>query len=508
MPLPRCLCVGLLALFGAGSAIAQRPAGPRPAFTFVDDLQYAEAARDPRRNRLDLYVPQQVKKPPIVLFVHGGAWTGGGKDNWGQLAQAMCARGYAFAPINTQLNPFAEPSDMVADVGRALRWLHDHAADHGCDGERLWLMGHSSGAHLVTWLALDDERLRATGVPRSFVQGVVGLSGVYEVRTHNPALDSVFGTDPKVRLDASPFAHASPNDPPALLLWGEHDLGGLALCGRMLQQALHDAGVPCDARELPGADHAQYVFRLGQPGDPVLDTVCGFLRRPRAAVPVPGRGGDIRQNDARIAGALPCKFVQPVDPVAKVGFAWVASDANERELAGSLVGPLVRRGVAVAIVDGSGADERGVAATFRLLRSQSTAVGFVSPSFLGGIGRGGMLVAAAPLGTGDGLRGRVVLGSPLGPRSLPSGAESRTAHDFAGILGAGDGRKPGLLMACGDGDPKAMRDESLHVALLAIGRKVDVHLIDLPGGDTATVVARAGHEGDLLLPLLRAFLVP
>jgi acetyl esterase/lipase len=493
---------------GAAQTGAQAPAPLRPGFTFQDDLQYAEVARDSRRNRLDLYVPTQVQKPPLVLFVHGGAWTGGGKDSWGQLAQAMCARGYAFAPINTQLNPFAEPSEMVADVGRALRWLFDHANEHGYDGERLWLMGHSSGAHLVTWLALDDERLRATGVPRRAVQGVVGLSGVYEVRTHNPALTTVFGNDPKVRLDASPFVHASPNDPPAFLLWGEHDIGGLALCGRMLQQALHDAGVPCTARELLGENHVGYVFRLGQPGDPMLDAICAFLQRPRADAPVPRPGVDLHQGEARIAGALPCTLVQPGPESAAVGVVWVCADANERKLADAVVGPLVRRGVAFALVDASGADERGVAATFRLLRSQAKSVGFVPPTFLGGCVGGGLLVAAAPLGFDDGLRGRIVLGSPLGRGSLAAFDAARVVPDVVGSLGAGTGRKPKLLLAYGDEDPKVLRNESLQVGMLAIGRKVDVHLVDLPGGDMATVLARAGHAGDLLVPLLRAFVVP
>ena len=81
-----------------------------------EDLQYAEGfANEPRRNRLDLYVPGGVPRPPLVMFVHGGVWTGGKKEIGTGLARALSAHGIACACINTQLFPFGKPADMVDD---------------------------------------------------------------------------------------------------------------------------------------------------------------------------------------------------------------------------------------------------------------------------------------------------------------------------------------------------------------------------------------------------------
>ena len=52
-----------------------------------EDLQYSDAAPQPRRNRLDLYVPNKDAPPPVVMFVHGGSWTGGSKDQFGRIGE-------------------------------------------------------------------------------------------------------------------------------------------------------------------------------------------------------------------------------------------------------------------------------------------------------------------------------------------------------------------------------------------------------------------------------------
>ena len=177
---------------GAGALGANvPPATARPAVTVHEDLQYAEGfAREPRRNRLDLYLPdvrsaaarEGATKPPLLMFVHGGTWSGGSKDRYAALGTGFANAGIACAVINTQQHPFASPPAMVDDCAHALGWLREHGPEYGFCGDALFLMGHSSGAHLVSCLALDGERLRAAGVPRRAVRGAIGLSGIYDVR--------------------------------------------------------------------------------------------------------------------------------------------------------------------------------------------------------------------------------------------------------------------------------------------------------------------------------------
>ncbi|MFY9342649.1 MAG: alpha/beta hydrolase, partial [Planctomycetota bacterium] len=373
----RCLILFAVAA-GAATALlpAQRRARPAPlptSVTFVEDLQYAEGvALEPRRNRLDLYVPKDVARPPLVMFVHGGTWIGGSKDRWGALACALCARGFACAAINTQLHPVGEPTDMVADCGRALAFLHQHAGEHGYDGEALWLMGHSSGAHLVTWLAFDDARREATGVPRAALRGVIGLSGVYELRSFDIALDKVFGTEPGPRALASPFLYAGAGDPPVCLLWGERDIVRLPLGSRMLRDRLHDAGVPVTAAELPGRNHADYVLQLGQRGDQVLDRIVAWMRQPGVAaaptklpdrVPAPAAAPPISPPVGLVAAIVPAPA-----GTARTCLVWVVAAADEQDPARGVAAALAPFGVTTVLCDARNAGADAVAATWRELR--------------------------------------------------------------------------------------------------------------------------------------------
>ena len=147
-----------MTLLSYGALLALNLA-PQGGVEVHEDVQYSEDARQSRRNRLDLYVPEAATPPPVVMFVHGGSWTGGSKDYFGHIGETLAAQGFACAVINTRLFPFAKPDVMVGDCARALGFVHRHGEQFGYDGDQLFVMGHSSGAHLCSsaslpwWLA-------------------------------------------------------------------------------------------------------------------------------------------------------------------------------------------------------------------------------------------------------------------------------------------------------------------------------------------------------------------
>lgn len=501
----------VLAVMLAALAVGQGPSpahGAPAAELVLEDLQYAEGmAREPRRNRLDLYLPAGVTKPPLVMFVHGGLWTGGKKEHGAGLARALGKHGIACACINTQQHPFAEPAAMVADCGHALAWLHAHAAEHGVDGERLFAMGHSSGAHLISWLALDEARLAATGVPRAALRGAIGLSGLYETRARHVALEKVFGTDAAVRRDASPCVYASAGDPPFLLFWGEHDMPGLPLCGRMLRDSLRDAGVGVVAAELPGCNHVDYVWHLAVPDSPVLARIVRFVKDPPAggppAPPAPGTANaQVSRTDGRAAFAV----VRPAVGAPLTTLLWCAADEPESALAKRVAAGLAPYRVAVASCTVGSAAE--VAAAWQQLRQRATASALPEPAFLGGTSRGGLWVAQASLARGDGLRGRVVLGAPLGPRAIAEAWPGAPVPDVLAALTAGAGTPPALLLVHGDADPRALREEASALSMQLAARHIGVHLVELADATMAPAVAQLGTRDDVLLPALRAFVLP
>ena len=482
--LARFVIAVLMAVLAVAQVAAQPPGavGVRGAGPNVwTDQQYAEGlARDPSRNRLDLYVPNgTASAPPLVMFVHGGTWTGGNKEQFEFLGRRFAAEGIACAVANMQQYPFARPDAMVVDCAHALGWLHARAREFGYDGDRLFVMGHSSGAHLAAWLAFDEAKLADAGVPRAAVRGAILLSGVYDVRPRHQALDAVFGHDPAFRAAASPFRHVDRADPPAFVVWGEHELPGLALTGRVLGDRLWDAAVPFVIDTLAGHDHADYLFQLGAAHDPVLARIVAFVRDPAAAT----------------AHTAP-----PPSPGAVL---WVANDAAERALAQVARRALAMVGVAVQIVDDARSGD-DVAARFRALRAGAGAPA-PSPTFVAGCGLGGLLAACAPLQCdADGLRGRIVVAAPLGQDSLAA-AGCSDARAQLGVLVAGAARAP-LLLLQGELDAVAVRGDALQLARNLLRAGVAVDPVELVGTCGADAIARLAPDDDLLLPLLLAFL--
>ena len=104
--------------------IGEKLVAPTPQFVEHLDVQYSEVARSTRRNSLDLYVPKTAEPAPLVMFVHGGSWTGGRKERHEHLADTLARNGYACALINTRMFPFVKPDVMVRDCGHALGFLH------------------------------------------------------------------------------------------------------------------------------------------------------------------------------------------------------------------------------------------------------------------------------------------------------------------------------------------------------------------------------------------------
>lgn len=259
-------------------------APPQPPFEIElrDDLLYADRSRDLRRNRLDLYLPRGLETPPLVMFVHGGAWMAGNKEFHGFVGRELARRGLAAAVINYRLSPLVRHPAHVEDCAAAFAFLRDRADELGFDGKRMFLMGHSAGAHLVSLLALDPRWLAAAGVPMEAVGGVIAMSAPFDVRRDNSLFRGVFGRDAEVRSRASPLLHVS-NDtgragaPPFLVIWAERELLYLADDNEHMVELMEETDLPHRALEVEGHGHISYLLRIGKDDDPVTAHVLAAI---------------------------------------------------------------------------------------------------------------------------------------------------------------------------------------------------------------------------------------
>lgn len=246
---------------------------------------------------LDFWRAAGATPAPLIVFVHGGGWKMGDKDNATgapKIAHYL-ADGYAFATLNYRLVPGASVEQQAADVCAALALLKRDAARLNIDPARIVLMGHSAGAHLVALVGTDPRYLSAAGLSMTDVRGVIALDGAaYDVRrqmadagplmrrTYNEA----FGIDAFRQQALSPTLQAAAPNVEAFLIVHVDRADGKAQ-SEAFAAALRQAGTQVELKAVGGTGlrgHMALNRSLGEGDFPATALVDGWLRR-RFSVP-------------------------------------------------------------------------------------------------------------------------------------------------------------------------------------------------------------------------------
>ncbi|CAL4869655.1 hypothetical protein MMA231_03947 (plasmid) [Asticcacaulis sp. MM231] len=160
------------------------------------------------RQAIDVYTPPNTQDAPVIVMVHGGAWKVGDKANAAVVENKLkywLPKGYVFVSVNYRMLPDIMAYEQASDVAEALRYVQFHAGGWGARSDRLILMGHSAGAHIVALLssnpALVGQRWAGTIVLDSAVMSVPELMS----HRHLAFYDEAFGADKAYWLKASPI---------------------------------------------------------------------------------------------------------------------------------------------------------------------------------------------------------------------------------------------------------------------------------------------------------------
>ncbi len=257
-------------------------------------------------------------RPPLVVWIHGGAWLFGDRRYLPEtlrpdsLFEALVAAGLAVATIDYRHSREAPFPAQLHDAKAAVRWLRAHADDLGVDTSRVGVWGESAGGHLAALVALTgDGAGGASGLDLEGAAGVVGPStrvdvavdwyGVNDLATmprpgsppeiaatlppdaQVPPEDVLLaGAAPGAREAASPVAHVGPHAPPFLLVHGTADGIVPPAQSQVLAERLTAAG---GSVELALVDDADHVFRGHDDVDALVTRSVAFLARHLVARP-------------------------------------------------------------------------------------------------------------------------------------------------------------------------------------------------------------------------------
>ena len=233
---------------------------------------------------LDIYLPDDVQNPPLVMWIHGGGWMALNRD-W-NLMTPMLERGYAVASVDYRYIDEAPFPAQMYDLKDALVYLKEHAAQYGYDASNVVVSGDSAGAHLAAMVGVSVGHKDWEQPDKDYSVGaVVSFSGPFWLAWGGKPEKLADGEEIFNRLvggylakketmaraaEVSPITYIDGSEPPFLLLTGTKDplvddIHSIQMCNE-----LEEVGVPVHHYSIPGGDH-------GLAGDLVNGVVAEFL---------------------------------------------------------------------------------------------------------------------------------------------------------------------------------------------------------------------------------------
>ncbi len=256
----------------------QGSGGTAAAVEHLKNIDYAGS--DNPRQKLDLLLPKDraSKKRPMVVFVHGGGWRSGQKEDGLAVIRAVTATGdYAAATINYRLSQEATWPAQIHDCKAAIRFLRGKADEYGIDADRIGVVGMSAGGHLVSLLGTENEDPTLEGTLGAFakvssrVQCVVNFFGPTDFLTNllseapddrnngrKMVIEFLGRTEAEARRNAkaaSPVSWVSKDDAPFFTAHGTRDTLVPYSQATSIHTALEKAGVESHLVAMEGAGH-------------------------------------------------------------------------------------------------------------------------------------------------------------------------------------------------------------------------------------------------------------
>lgn len=215
------LCT-VLTLMASSGATAQTPVTVESDVIFSRTQGSAVLA--------DIAYPVNGSDLPVIIYVHGGRWRAGERDYRDALDVAQWAGiGYFAMTIDYRLVGATPAPAAYQDVQTAIRWVHAHAGEYGIDADRIYLIGDSSGGHLVALAATlgegPYERVGGWMDARSSIRAAISVSGPYDLNTLSwgNLWTPIEGDVAEARRTASPIHQLGPGSKPILVIHSDDD---------------------------------------------------------------------------------------------------------------------------------------------------------------------------------------------------------------------------------------------------------------------------------------------
>ena len=216
--------------------------------------------------KLDIH-KTSLPNAPVNVYVHGGAWRNGQAKDFAFPAEVFVNAGAHFVVVD-----FAQVTDtggdlmpMIRQVRNAVAWVYRNAASFGGDPERIYITGHSSGAHLSGCTLITDWQ-KEFGLPANIIKGGLLISGMYDLKPVRLSKRSEYVqfTD-EIEQALSSLRHLDKLNAPIIVAYGTQETPEFQRQSRDFAAAVKAAGKPVELIVGEGFNHFEMQETLGNP---------------------------------------------------------------------------------------------------------------------------------------------------------------------------------------------------------------------------------------------------
>jgi acetyl esterase/lipase len=302
----------LAALGGCSVTGALNAAVSRRSFHVETGLPYGSAARQ----QLDVYTPGAAASGaaappgephgrPVIVFFYGGSWQNGSRNHYLFVGAALASRGFVAVVPDYRTWPDTAFPGLIDDAAAAVRWARDHAAQYGGDPSRIYLVGHSAGAHIAMLLATDGRYLCAQQMSKKDLSGVIGLAGPYDfLPLHDATLEQIF--PPALRAASQPINFVDGTEPPVFVAAGQRDtVVDPGNTDRLAARLRASGDRDVEVKHYPRVGHALLLGTFAAPlrgFAPVLDDLSRFVHATASREARAGRSAEKIVDTSDTAG--------------------------------------------------------------------------------------------------------------------------------------------------------------------------------------------------------------
>jgi arylformamidase len=228
----------------------------------VKDLSYGSFLHE----ELDIY-PSLHPSSITLVFFHGGYWHKWGKADFQFIAKAFRAYGITTVLIDYPLAPEVSVDQIVASCRQAVDWLYHNLPEFNGDPARIYISGHSAGAHLAAMLLTTDWK--NFNLDTSVIKGaclISGLFNLFPIRLSD--INEVLKMSTEAALRNSPVQYMPASRCPVSIIVGGNETGEFLDQSRELYGCWKE-NIPAEILEIEGLNHYSILDTLPDPGSPL-----------------------------------------------------------------------------------------------------------------------------------------------------------------------------------------------------------------------------------------------